>query len=137
MQIRLRQHKRTAIALSSIAGWGAFLLEPASKNELIGEYTGQLVDQTEAERRGKVYDRDDNSYLFNLNLSWVIDARMGGNKLRFANHSTEPNCSAKILMVDGNHRVGIFAIRDIPAGQELLYDYLYQPEQAPEWAQGP
>jgi hypothetical protein len=26
MQIRLRQHKRTAIALSSIAGWGAFLL---------------------------------------------------------------------------------------------------------------
>jgi len=26
MQIRLRQHKRTAIAMSSIAGWGAFLL---------------------------------------------------------------------------------------------------------------
>lgn len=52
-----------------------------------------------AKCRGKVYDRDDNSYLFNLNREWVLDARQRGNKLRFANHSRDPNCNAKILLV--------------------------------------
>lgn len=45
------QHKKIAMGLSLVAGWGAFLREPARKNELIGEYTGELVDQEEAERR--------------------------------------------------------------------------------------
>ena len=45
------QHKRIAMGLSYVAGWGAFLREDARKHELIGEYTGELVDQEEAERR--------------------------------------------------------------------------------------
>ncbi len=48
--------------------------------------------------------------------------------------STDPNCSAKILVIDGDHRVGIFALKDIKAGEELLYNYLYTQEQAPDWA---
>ena len=39
------------MGLSYVAGWGAFLREDARKHELIGEYTGELVDQEEAERR--------------------------------------------------------------------------------------
>jgi SET domain-containing protein len=62
------------------------LQDGAKRGELVGEYTGELVTQAEADRRGKAYDRDDNSYLFNLNEEWVIDARRRGNKLRFANH---------------------------------------------------
>lgn len=52
----------------------------------MGEYTGELIGHDEAERRGKCYDRDNNSYLFNLNTALVIDARQRGNKLRYANH---------------------------------------------------
>ena len=72
-------------------GWPA--QEEAKKGELLGEYTGELVNQQEADRRGKAYDRDDNSYLFNLNEDLVIDARRRGNKLRFANHRCDQHCS--------------------------------------------
>lgn len=32
------------------------------------------------------------NHTYLLDMQWVLDARVRGNKLRFANHSTQPNC---------------------------------------------
>lgn len=37
--------------------------------------------------------------------------------------SDQPNCRVQIKMVDGDHRVAIYAAQDIPTGTELLYNY--------------
>lgn len=56
----------------------------------------------------------------------VIDATDKGNKCRFLNHSCDPNCELMKWMVNGEVRVGFFAIESIESGVELCFDYKYE-----------
>lgn len=137
MRLLLRQQQRILLARSDVAGWGAFIKNSVNKHDYLGEYTGELISHREADKRGKIYDRANSSFLFDLNDQYVLDACRQGDKLKFANHSSKPNCYCKVMLVAGDHRVGIFAKERLEAKEELFYDYRYGPDQAPAWARKP
>ncbi|EYC06961.1 hypothetical protein Y032_0073g798 [Ancylostoma ceylanicum] len=118
--------KLLKVGISGIAGWGCFIQETADKGDLIAEYTGEVISKWESERRGLIYDKFCTSYIFGMNNDQFIDATRVGNLIRFANHSNNnANCSSEIKIVNGEHRIGVYASRHILCGEELLFDYNY------------
>ena len=107
------------------AMWGIYTKLALKKGDFITEYVGEVISQEEAERRGVIYDKLEASYLFNLSSDQVIDAGRKGNKARYANHSDKPNIEIKMLRVNGDMRIGLFAKHDIDAQSELLFNYRY------------
>jgi hypothetical protein len=136
LPFHLRKPKKVNVKPSKIHGWGTFTQENIEKNEFVMEYKGELISQEEADRRGIIYDKLNLSYLFNINNDVVVDATRKGNKAKYLNHNEkDPNCGTRIVFVNGDHKVGIFALRNIEKGEELTFDYGYK-SNAPKWAGG-
>ncbi|KAJ3027491.1 histone methyltransferase set1 [Rhizophlyctis rosea] len=94
---------------------------------MVIEYIGEIIRQKVADHREKNYEKEGigSSYLFRIDDDTIIDATKMGNLARFINHCCDPNCNAKIINVDGQKRIVIYANRDIAAGEEITYDYKF------------
>ena len=119
--IGMRRHCHLLLACSSIenAGWGIYTKSGLKKGDFVHEYVGEVISQEEAERRGCIYDKVNRSYLFNLSSDYVVDASRKGNKTKFANHSSKPNCDTRMVLVNGDIRIGLFAKYDIEPQSEV------------------
>ena len=143
-----KRKKPVKFARSAIHNWGLYALEKIDANDMIIEYVGEKLRQEIADMREANYDRQGigSSYLFRIDENTVVDATKRGGIARFINHSCTPNCTAKIIKVDGSKRIVIYALRNIDRGslslifppfggiltffldEELTYDYKFERE---------
>lgn len=85
-------------------GVGVRAGEDIPEGAYICHYTGEVITNEEAEKRGIDYDKEHCSYLFDIKpmgtankddtkdeTKYVIDAMYYGNITRFFNHSCDPN----------------------------------------------
>ncbi|KXT04813.1 hypothetical protein AC578_9753 [Pseudocercospora eumusae] len=92
--------------------------------QVIMEYTGEIITEEECQRRMReVYKDKSCYYLMELERNLVIDGTKG-SMARFINHSCDPNCEVRMMKVNGTPRMAIFAgDSGIMTGEELTYDY--------------
>ena len=102
------------IRSSAIHAAGCYATTPIRKGARVAEYTGPRLTKAQADA---AYDEQPITYLFGLgDGSMVID---GHCATMFINHSCDANCETS----EEEGRVWIAAIKNIPAGAEITYDY--------------
>jgi hypothetical protein len=141
-QLQTRK-KHLRFARSPIHDWGLYAMERISRGEMVIEYVGEVIRAQVADKREKVYERQGigSSYLFRIDEDLVVDATKKGNLgyvlraschhhtlnpffwflRRLINHSCDPNCTAKIITINGEKKIVIYAKQDIELGDEITY----------------
>ncbi|XP_040261248.1 histone-lysine N-methyltransferase, H3 lysine-36 specific isoform X2 [Bufo bufo] len=120
-----RQYPDVEIFRTLSRGWGLRCKVDVKKGEFVNEYVGEMIDEEECRARIRYAQEHDitNFYMLTLDKDRVIDAGPKGNFARFMNHCCQPNCETQKWTVNGDTRVGLFALCDIKAGTELTFNY--------------
>ncbi|XP_039906681.1 histone-lysine N-methyltransferase NSD3 isoform X3 [Simochromis diagramma] len=120
-----RLYAETEVIKTEGCGWGLRTNQALKKGDFVAEYVGEVIDSEECQQRIKRAHENHvtNFYMLTLTKDRVIDAGPKGNSSRFINHSCSPNCETQKWTVNGDVRIGIFALCDIEAGTELTFNY--------------
>ncbi|KAG8626753.1 hypothetical protein KVT40_005698 [Elsinoe batatas] len=125
-------------------GFGLRCRQPLQRGQFIDTYLGEVITDAEADKREAQSGKGKASYLFALDKftgdkigpgeeitqekTFVVDGQFMGGPTRFINHCCQPN--VQIHTVSYNkydyfvYDLAFFACDDIPAGQELTFDYM-------------
>ncbi|KAF9696159.1 hypothetical protein EKO04_006093 [Ascochyta lentis] len=121
-------------------GWGLRCTQDLHPGQFIDTYRGEVITDEEATRRENMSSKAKASYLYSLDKfeddmqheAYVVDGEFMGGPTKFINHSCEPNCRQYTVSYNKNdphiYDIAFFACRDIPAYEELTFDYLDKEE---------
>lgn len=136
-----RNIKLSIFRTSNGCGWGVKTEQPIKQGQFLCQYVGEVITFEEAEKRGREYDANGLTYLFDLDFNsvenpYVVDAAHLGNVSHFINHSCDPNLGVWAVWADcldpNLPMLALFATRDIEMGEEVCFDYLQKASENDE-----
>lgn len=124
-RIQRRQIAKIQTYKTADKGFGLRTNEKLQPGDLVTEYCGEIISSSEcADRLQKQGAQGIGAfYMVSIDAERIIDAGPMGNLARFANHSCGPNMVMQKWNVLGQTRVGLFACKDVEAGEELTWNY--------------
>jgi hypothetical protein len=109
--------------LNETLGYGVLTNVPIAKGAFIGEYTGLVCKQRWVKKIKNYYCFDYTFISGTHNSPYLIDGEKQGNFIRYINHSDDPNLETSSVFHNGLMHIILYAIKEIPAGTQLCYDY--------------
>lgn len=124
-RFQTRDYANVSVFKTAKKGYGLRANVDISAGRFIYEYVGEVIDEPRFHQRNAKYPTMGvkHFYFMSLEKDQFIDATMKGGLARFVNHSCNPNCETEKWVVGKKYRMGIFARRDVKAGEELVFDY--------------